>query len=68
MKHCSNCGAEALGDDVIHVAHRGRVVAVICSECAGPAAKPRVTLSRASAKDSFAYEQYVCVEILPERY
>lgn len=64
MDICSNCNNVASGQDVLRVAHRGRVVAVICGPCAAPAAKPRITLSRTSDQDHFEYAQYVCVEAL----
>lgn len=67
MKDCSNCGSELLGEDVLHVAHRGRIVAALCSQCVAPAAKPRVTLKRETARDAFEYDQYVCVEPLREQ-
>jgi len=62
MNECSNCGGKVLGNDVVHVAHRGRVVAALCTECTATAAKPRITLSRSKQSDLFEYEQYVCVE------
>lgn len=66
MDTCSNCEGPLRGEDVIHVAHRGRIVTALCTQCVSIAAKPRVTLTRDSSKDHFSYGQYVCVETLNE--
>lgn len=64
MTRCSNCSSAVLGHEVLRVHHGDQLVTALCRACVGPAAKPRITLTRNSATDTFEYEQYTCVRPL----